>query len=143
MLIWCVGNITVGGTSLLTYATQFLDPFARCFGMDGTILLAFLLGFPANEIVIPVMLMGYLTQGTLTEVSTAALGSILLANGWTWRTALCTVLFSVFHFPCATTVMTIHKETGSFRWTALAVILPTTVGLLLCGIVTSVTRCFM
>lgn len=142
-LIWCVGNITVGGTSLLTYATQSLDPFARCFGMDGTILLAFLLGFPANEIVIPVMLMGYLTQGTLTEVSTAALGSILLENGWTWRTALCTVLFSVFHFPCATTVQTIHKETGSIRWTALAVVLPTTVGLLLCGIVTSVMRCFM
>ncbi len=143
VLIWCVGNITVGGTSLLTYATQSLDPFARYFGMDGTILLAFLLGFPANEIVIPVMLMGYLTQGTLTEVSTAALGSILLANGWTWRTALCTVLFSVFHFPCATTVLTIRKETGSIRWTALAVVLPTTVGLLLCGIVTSVTRCFM
>ena len=132
-VIWLTANITVGDASLLAHCTGFLDPFARLFGLDGVILMAFILGWPANEIVLPVMLMAYLATGSLVEFDDlAALGALLTEHGWTWLTAVCTMLFSLFHWPCSTTCLTVYKETGSVKWTALAIALPTALGLGLC-----------
>ena len=132
-VIWLTANVTVGGASLLAHCTGFLDPFARLFGLDGVILMAFILGWPANEIVLPVMLMAYLATGSLVEFDDlAALGTLLTDHGWTWLTACCTMLFSLFHWPCSTTCLTVYKETGSVKWTALAIVLPTALGLGLC-----------
>ena len=132
-VIWLTANVTVGGASLLAHCTGFLDPFARLFGLDGVILTAFILGWPANEIVLPVMLMAYLATGSLVEFDDlAALGALLTEHGWTWLTACCTMLFSLFHWPCSTTCLTVYKETGSVKWTALAILLPTALGLGLC-----------
>ena len=139
--IWLLANVTVGGASLLAWCTGFLDPFARWFGLDGVILMAFILGWPANEIVLPVMLMAYLSAGSLVEFdSLAALGRLLTQQGWTWLTAVCAMLFSLFHWPCSTTCLTVYKETGSVKWTALAVALPTALGLGLCFVVTAAAR---
>ena len=135
-LIWCAANLPLEGESLLLSLSQFLDPAGRFLGMDGVILLAFFLGFPANEIVIPCALMGYLSAGALTEYeSLAQLHGILSANGWTVRTALCVILFTLFHFPCGTTVLTTWRETRSFRWTLFAIALPTAIGAGLCILV--------
>ncbi len=139
--IWLLANVTVGDATLLAHCTGFLDPFARLFGLDGVILMAFLLGWPANEIVLPVMLMAYLATGSLVEFDDlAALGQLLTQQGWTWLTAVCTMLFSLFHWPCSTTCLTIYKETGSAKWTALAVVLPTALGLGLCLCVATLAR---
>ena len=139
--IWLLANVTVGGASLLAWCTGFLDPFARWFGLDGVILMAFILGWPANEIVLPVMLMAYLSAGSLVEFdSLAALGRLLTQQGWTWLTAVCAMLFSLFHWPCSTTCLTVYKETGSVKWTALAVALPTALGLGLCLIAATAAR---
>ena len=133
LAIWLLANVEAGGQSLLDWCTGFLDPFARLFGLDGVILMAFLLGWPANEIVIPVMLMAYLSAGTLVEYGDlAALGELLAGQGWTWLTAVCVILFSLFHWPCSTTCLTIRKETGSWKWTALAAAIPTALGFGLC-----------
>ena len=133
LVIWLLANVTVGGGTVLAHCTNFLDPFARLFGLDGVILIAFLLGWPANEIVIPLMLMGYLSTGSLVEFGDLSqLGGLLTANGWTWTTAVCTMLFSLFHWPCSTTCITIYKETKSLKWTAWAILLPAALGLLLC-----------
>ena len=140
-VIWLTANITVGGASLLAHCTGFLDPFARLFGLDGVILMAFILGWPANEIVLPVMLMAYLATGSLVEFDDlAALGALLTDHGWTWLTACCTMLFSLFHWPCSTTCLTVYKETGSVKWTALAIALPTALGLGLCLCLTLAAR---
>ena len=143
LLIWLLANITVGGDSLLQHASGFLDPAGRLLGMDGAILLAFILGFPANEIVLPLILMTYMAQGTLTDAtSLPQLYAILTANGWTWQTAACTVLFSLFHWPCSTTLLTIRKETGSWRWTGLAALLPTALGAGLCLLLNGIASLF-
>ena len=139
--IWLMANVTVGDASLLAHCTGFLDPFARLFGLDGVILMAFLLGWPANEIVLPVVLMAYLATGSLVEFDDlAALGALLGEHGWTWLTAVCAMLFSLFHWPCSTTCLTIYKETGSVKWTALSVAIPTALGLGLCLIVATAAR---
>jgi ferrous iron transport protein B len=110
-----------------------MNPFGRFIGVDGVILTAFLLGFPANEIVIPVMLMCYLSTGTLTDfTSLTQLQDILINCGWTLQTAVSVIILCIFHFPCGTTCLTIKKETGSLKWTALAIIIPTLTGVLLC-----------
>ncbi len=133
LIIWAAANIQLGGQSILLHLAGFLDPLGRAMGMDGIILLAFLLGFPANEIVVPCILMGYLSAGSLTDyASLAQLHGLLAANGWTAVTALCVLLFTLFHFPCGTTCLTIWRETRSVKWTALAVLLPTAAGVLLC-----------
>lgn len=134
-VIWCLANCAPGGVSLLTRCAAFLDPLGRALGLDGVVLLAFVLGFPANEIVVPLMLMGYTAQGTLQDAGgTAALRSVLLAHGWTKTTAVCAVLFFLMHWPCSTTLLTIHKETGSRKWTALAFLLPTAAGMAVCAL---------
>ena len=116
LLIWLMSNIFIGEMSVLSYCSNFLDPFARLIGMDGIILMAFILGFPANEIVMPIIIMSYLCTGTLTNFeSLEELHLLLVNNGWTWLTAVCTMLFSLMHFPCGTTCLTIKKETGSLN----------------------------
>ncbi len=133
LFIWLMANISLGGETLLAHLSNLLAPFGRLMGMDGVILMAFILGFPANETVIPIMLMAYLAQGNLTQVpDTLALKSILTANGWTVLTAVNVLLFSILHWPCSTTLMTIKKESGSIKWTLLAAALPTALGILLC-----------
>ena len=129
LLIWILGSISVRGGSLLTVLAGALDGPGRLMGLDGMVLLAFLLGFPANEIVLPVLLMGYLQTGSLTDYgSLAELSAVLTANGWTAETAVCMLVLCLLHFPCGTTCLTILHETGSARWTALAAALPTAMG---------------
>lgn len=141
LLIWLLANIPIAGGSMLTQVAAFLDPFAAIFGLDGVILLAFILGLPANEIVVPIMLMCYLAEGTLVDAaSLAGIKELLLANGWTFTTACCTLLFMLFHWPCATTLLTIRKETASLKWTALAAAIPTALGFALCFIVATLSR---
>lgn len=132
LILWVLAHITVGKLSLLNWIASFLDPLGHLMGLDGAILLAFLLGFPASEIVLPILLMIYSASGTLVDCDTLQLFSILQANGWTAITACCVLLFSMFHFPCSTTCLTIFKETGSLRWTAVSMILPTLLGTSLC-----------
>ena len=133
LLIWIAANVTVGGESVLLHLANFLQPLGGLMGLDGIILLAFLLGFPANEIVVPCMLMGYLSTGTLIDYgSLSQLHGLLTAHGWTAATAVCALVFTLFHFPCGTTCFTIYKETKSLKWTAAAVALPTAVGAGLC-----------
>lgn len=133
LLIWMLAHVIIDEQSLLTILAQALQPVAAPFGFDGVILLAFLLGWPANEIVIPLMLMIYLSSGAMVEPqSYTALHQILLAHGWTWQTAAAVLLFSLFHWPCSTTCLTIRRETASLSWTVLAFALPTVTGLLLC-----------
>ena len=141
LIIWLMANVTVGGQSLLALCAGFLDPAARIFGMDGVILMAFLLGFPANEIVLPIILMAYAASGTLTDLGSAAeVRALLVQNGWTWVTAACTLVFSLMHWPCSTTLLTVRKETGSLRWTLLAAALPTAAGLGLCLLIAQAGR---
>ena len=136
LLLWVMANVTVGGATLLSHCAAFLDPFARLMGLDGVILMAFILGFPANEIVMPIVIMAYLSTGTLTELNDlSALHTLLVDHGWTWLTAVCTMLFSLFHWPCSTTCMTIKKESQSWKWTAVSMAVPTVCGLALCFLV--------
>ena len=133
LIIWLSANIQWNGVSLLANLSGFLDPFGRLLGMDGIILTGFILGFPANEIVIPIILMAYLQTGQLVEMSDQAqLFSLLSAHGWTAKTAVCMAVFSLFHWPCSTTCLTIRKETGSWFWTLTAFLLPTLIGISLC-----------
>ena len=142
LVIWILANTTFARQSLLLHLTGFFDPLGRLMGLDGVILMAFLLGFPANEIVIPIMLMTYLQSGILVEMTdSAALFTLLTANGWTWKTALCMLIFCLFHWPCSTTCLTIKKETGSLKWTAVAVLLPTVLGVVLCMGVNIIALC--
>lgn len=135
-IIWIAANVTISGTSLLSHCAAFLDPFAELMGLDGMILMAFLLGLPANEIVIPILMMGYLAQGQLIGLdSLTEMKALLLDNGWTNCTAVCMILFSLMHWPCSTTLMTIKKETGSWKWTILSAFIPTAFGILSCMLV--------
>ena len=141
LVIWLLANLRVGDTQLLRLLADTLEPAGRFLGMDGVILLAFILGFPANEIVLPIMLMTYLSQGTLVEVQGLdSLRALLVANGWTLTTAACVALFSLFHWPCSTTTLTVYKETHSLKWTAVAVLLPTLTGVTLCALVSALSR---
>ena len=141
MLIWVMANLTLDGQTLLTRSAAFLDPAARFFGLDGVILLAFILGFPANEIVVPIIIMAYLSTGSLVEMNDlSALHTLLVQNGWTWVTAVCTMLFSLMHWPCSTTCITIRKESQSWKWTAAAFALPTAAGLASCALVANGAR---
>lgn len=154
LLIWLLANISYVGPgagwfalfssdapSLLADITSLFDPLGRFMGLDGVILTAFLLGFPANEIVLPIILMAYQQTGCLTEMSDpAALLQLLTAHGWTRLTAVCMMIFCLFHWPCSTTVLTIKKETGSLKWTAVSILLPAAIGAGLCILITNLTR---
>lgn len=141
IITWSFANIYIGDVSILSYAANLLDPIAKFIGLDGFILLAFILGFPANEIVIPILLMSYLATGSMIELdSLSALGEVLKANGWTYLTALNVMLFSLLHWPCTTTLMTIKKETGSIKWTAVGFLLPTAIAFIVCFITTIIFK---
>jgi len=141
LLIWVMANIRVGDISLLAHCANYFDPFARLIGLDGFILMAFILGFPANEIVVPIVIMSYMATGSLLELdSLDQLRQLLVSNGWTWLTALCTMLFSLMHWPCGTTCWTIRKETQSWKWTAVSFLVPTAAGIAVCFVVASAAR---
>ena len=141
IVIWLMANITIGGVSVLTHCATFLNPFANMIGLDGYILMAFILGFPANEIVIPIIIMSYMATGTILDLeSTSALHNLLVANGWTWHTAVCVMLFSLMHWPCSTTCLTIRKETQSLKWTGISFLVPTITGITICFIFTTIVR---
>ncbi len=142
-LIWLLQNVTIADITLLEGLSQILSPLGGAMGLSGVILAAFILGIPANEIVIPIILMCYCQSGMLTEASgLAEMGELLKENGWTALTALSAVLFSLNHFPCATTLWTIAKETKSAKWTAVAFLLPTMIGILICTTVNTVGNLF-
>lgn len=133
MILWFLANMEMGNMTLLSYLADGLDPLARLMGMDGVILLAFILGMPANEIVVPIILMTYLSQSSLVEINDmSVLKQLLVDNGWTWVTAVSTMLFSLLHWPCATTCLTIRKETGSIKWTIAAFVIPAVLGGAVC-----------
>lgn len=138
---WVLGNVMAGGASLLARVAGFFDPFARLTGLDGHILTAFVLGLPANEIVMPILLMGYSGAGAMADVGGLdALRAVLVANGWTPLTAACVILFSLLHYPCATTLWTIWHETRSAKWTAVAALLPLAVACAVCFTAASAAR---
>ena len=141
IVIWLMANVTVGDMSLLTHCANFLNPFAQAIGLDGYILMAFILGFPANEIVVPIIIMSYMATGSMLELeSFTELRALLVSNGWTWLTAVCVMLFSLMHWPCSTTCLTIRKETQSWKWTAVSFLVPTVMGVIICFVFTSVVR---
>ena len=143
LLIWLLANLSISGNSLLYRITDFLDPAGRLLGLDGVILMAFFLGLPANEIIVPVMIMTYTFQTVLTDSQTLqSLSNTLIQNGWTIHTAVSMLLLTLFHWPCATTLLTIKKETCSLKWTAAAFLLPTLTGFSLCFLYTSFIRLF-
>ncbi len=136
LVIWAMANITIENISLLTHCALFLDPLARLLGMDGYILMAFILGMPANEIVLPILIMSYMSKGSMLELdSLNEMKQLFVDNGWTWLTAVCTMLFSLNHWPCATTLLTIRKETQSWKWTGVSFLVPTITGIVVCFIV--------
>ena len=141
LIIWLLANLQMGGVSLLAHCAAFLDPFAQLLGLDGVILVAFILGFPANEIVVPIMIMTYLSTGSIQEFDNLTqLKTLLVDNGWTWLTAVCTMLFSLMHWPCSTTCLTIRKETQSWKWTVVSILIPTIIGMTVCFLVASAAR---
>ena len=144
LVIWLFANIGIQGQSLLTIIANFLNPLAQLMGLDGYILTAFILGIPANEIVLPIILMCYLQGTSLVNLDdTFAIGEILRQNGWTILTAMNVMLFTVLHFPCATTLLTIKKETGSWKWSFISFLLPTVCGIILCMITNFVYHIFV
>ena len=143
MVIWLFSNITVGDGTLLSVCANFLDPFANLIGLDGYILMAFILGLPANEIVMPIIIMSYLRATTMLELSNLAeLKELLVANGWTILTAINVMILCLMHFPCGTTLWTIKKETKSIKCTVLAFLIPTIVGISICFVTTQLWRLF-
>jgi ferrous iron transport protein B len=142
-ITWLLANIYLGDMSILAHGGNFLEPLGRVIGLDGFILIAFIAGFPANEIVIPVLLMAYMSTGTLTDFeSVDSLRQILVSNGWTALTAINVMLFSLLHWPCSTTLWTIKKETGSLKWTFAAFIIPTGIAFLVCFVTAAIYRLF-
>ncbi len=144
IVIWLFANIQFVGISILTYIAMFLDPFAKLMGLDGYILTAFILGLPANEIVLPIILMSYMAKGALVELEdTYLIGNILVENGWTLLTAINVMIFTLLHFPCSTTLLTIKKETGSWKWAIISFLLPTVCGIVICICTTLVWNVFI
>lgn len=141
LLIWLMANVQISGTSLLDYGAGFFQPLGKLLGMDGYILLAFILGIPANEIVMPIIIMSYLSAGSMLQLDNlSSLREVLVANGWTWLTAVNVMLFCLMHFPCATTLLTIHKETKSLKWTVISFLIPTVAGVMITFLLTQLVR---
>lgn len=144
LVIWLMANIRVGDISVLNHCATFLDPFAKLLGLDGVILIAFILGFPANEIVLPIVIMAYMAQGSILELdSLEQMKTLFITNGWTWITAISTMLFSLMHWPCSTTILTIKHETGSWKWTSLSFLIPSLTGIVVCFIFSNIARLFI
>lgn len=141
-VIWLLANVSVGDATLLRHITDFFDPFGRFIGMDGVILAAFILGIPANEIVIPLSIMAYMQLGSLSELAPAQMFELFTANGWTPVTAVCVIVFALMHFPCSTSLLTVKKEAGGWKWAALAFVIPTVCGISVCAVIANVARIF-
>ncbi len=138
-VIWLCANLQIGEMSVLKHLTNALDPFGRFIGLDGVIVMAFILGFPANETVIPVMIMAYLANGTLSDfASYEELLRLFTQNGWTLTTAVCMIIMTIMHFPCSTACLTIKKETSSLKWTLLSMAIPAVCGVALCAVVSHI-----
>lgn len=138
-ITWLFANIFIGDSSLLNLSAGFLQPFGELIGLDGFILMAFILGLPANEIVLPILIMSYMAQGAMLELdSLDALRELLVNNGWTWVTGLNFMLFSLLHFPCATTLLTMRKESNSIKWPAFTFLLTTGTAILVTFIIKSI-----
>ena len=140
LVIWIMANINIGSYSILTHCANFLNPFAHLIGLDGYILMAFILGFPANEIVVPIIIMSYMATGSMVELENTELYNLLIQHGWTWLTAVNVMLFSLMHWPCSTTCLTIKKETQSLKWTAVSFLVPTACGIIICFAFTTIIR---
>jgi len=141
LVIWLMANVHIGDMTLLAHCSGFLDPFARLIGLDGVILFAFILGFPANEIVIPIIIMAYMAKGSILELDNlSVLKQLLVDNGWTPITAISVMLFSLMHWPCSTALLTIKKETQSLKWTVVSMLVPTVIGIGTCFVFTTVAR---
>ncbi len=133
LIIWLFANIRVANNNILGILSEFLNPFGKLLGMDGVILLAFILGFPANEIVIPIIIMTYMAGSNLIDINnTNILKDLFINHGWTFQTAISVMIFSLMHWPCSTTCLTIKKETNSWKWTILAILIPTFCGIIIC-----------
>ena len=144
IVIWLFANIDIYGLSILSHIANFLNPFANIMGLDGYILTAFILALPANEIVLPIILMCYMAGGSLTQIDDlSSISDILISNGWTLLTAINVMLFSLTHLPCSTTLISIKKETGSLKWTVLAFVIPTICGIIACMITNGVYNLVM
>jgi ferrous iron transport protein B len=142
-LIWLLANVNIGGMNVISHLALYLQPLGYAVGLDGFILLAFILGLPANEIVLPILLMSYLATGEMTSVaSLTELGQILKANGWTLLTAVNMMLFCLLHWPCTTTLLSVYKESGSFKWTGLAFLVPALTALGVCFLTATIFRLF-
>ena len=141
-VIWILANVTVSDATLLSHITGFFDPFGSFIGMDGAIITAFLLGIPANEIVVPLIALAYMQGGSLAEIAPAEMSLLFSQNGWSAVTALCVIVFALMHFPCATTLLTIKKEAGGWKWAALAFVIPTLCGIICCSVIAGAARLF-
>jgi len=136
LIIWLLTNINIGNSSIINIISNFLNNFGLLLGLDGVILTAFILGFPANEIVLPIIIMTYLSSNTMMDINDIYLiKDLFITNGWTIITAICMIIFIIFHYPCSTTLITIYKETRSMKWTLLSFIFPLLIGITLCMIV--------
>jgi len=143
ILTWICANIYIGDTSILMHFVNFLDPFGQALGMDGFIMAAFILGLPANEIVIPILIMAYLSQGAMLEIEDLSkLKQVFIDQGWTWLTALNMMLFSLLHFPCGTTLVNIYKETKSPKWTFMSFLIPTVIAIGVTWLTATIARAF-
>ena len=144
LVIWIFANVGINGESLLSIVANFLNPFAKILGLDGYILAAFILGIPANEIVLPIILMCYLGGNSLVNMEDiSSIGQILIQNGWNILTAINVMIFTCLHFPCSTTLLTIKKETGSLKWTFISFLLPTVCGIIICMFTTFIYNIFV
>ena len=143
LVIWLLANVTIGDATLMACFADFLNPFAEIIGLDGIILMAFILGFPANEIVLPIMIMAYMSRGNIVMLhQTSEIKALLISNDWTPMKALCTLVFFLVHWPCSTTLLTIKKETQSLKWTAISFLLPTGIGMLICFLIAMASKVF-
>lgn len=141
-LVWLISNIYINNMSILSHCANALNPIGELMGLDGIILMAFILGFPANEIVVPIAIMAYSAQSIITAVDTNVIENIMIANGWSIKTAICFVVFAIFHWPCSTTLLTIKKETKSLKWSLISFSLPTTIGIILCILINAIFSVF-
>ena len=133
IVIWILANVQIDGVSMISYIAYFFDPVAKFMGLDGYILTAFIFGIPANEIVLPILLMMYMQSGCLIDISDSfRIGEILIENGWTMLTAINVMIFTLLHFPCMTTLLTIKKETNSSKWVWISFLIPTVCGIIVC-----------
>ena len=143
IILWLCSYFSFGGRNMLEIFAAVLNPFARLFGLDGNVLCGFIFSLPANEIALPIMAMGYSGEALSKIGSLSETAALFSENGFSPKTALCTIIFFLFHWPCATTIFTIWKETKALKWVFLSVVVPLFTGLSLCFIVNIISKLFL